>query len=114
MVLKKGGRPIGTIDLRLSTDEPIVYEEEQEYLGVEDKLLFYTDGVYEYQDDRGEFYGTGRFHEKIKALKDRSISDLIDVSFESLIEFGNNTDPKDDISLLGIQLKSRGSEREMK
>jgi sigma-B regulation protein RsbU (phosphoserine phosphatase) len=104
--LKKGGRPIGTIDLRLSTDEPIVYEEEQEYLGAADKLLFYTDGVYEYQDDKGEFYGTERFHERIKALKDRSVSDLIASSFESLMDFGNNTNPKDDVSLLGIQLKS--------
>ena len=104
--LKKGGRPIGTIDLRLSTDEPIVYEEEQEHLGAEDKLLFYTDGVYEYQDDQGEFYGTGRFHKNLMALKDRSVSDLIDGSFECLMDFGNNTDPKDDISLLGIQLKS--------
>ena len=104
--LKKGGRPIGTIDLRLSADEPIVYEEEQEHLGAEDKLLFYTDGVYEYQDDKGEFYGTQRFHDRIKALKDRSISDLIALSLESLMDFGNNTDPKDDVSLLGIQLKS--------
>ncbi len=103
--LKKGGRPIGTIDLRLSTDEPIVYQEDQEYLGAEDKLLFYTDGVYEYQDDKGEFYGTERFHQRIKALKDRSVSDLIASTFESLMDFGNNTDPKDDVSLLGIQLK---------
>lgn len=104
--LKKGGRPIGTIDLRLAADEPIVYEEQQEYLGPEDKLLFYTDGVYEYQDENGEFYGTRRFHERIKALKERSVSDLIASSFESLMDFGNNTDPKDDVSLLGIQLKN--------
>ena len=45
ITLKKGGRPIGTIDLRISTDEPIVYEEDQEQIGGEDKLLFYTDGV---------------------------------------------------------------------
>ena len=100
--LKKGGRPIGTIDLRLAANEPIVYEEEREHLGKADKLLFYTDGVYEYQDDRGVFYGTKRFHERIKALKDRSVSDLIESTFESLMDFGNNTDPKDDISFLGI------------
>jgi sigma-B regulation protein RsbU (phosphoserine phosphatase) len=105
VLLRKGGRPIGTIDLRISTDEPIIYEEDQEHLGVEDKLLFYTDGVFEYQDDRGEFYGYSRFYESIKALKDQSVSDLIESSFESLIAFGNHTDPKDDISLLGIQLK---------
>jgi phosphoserine phosphatase RsbU/P len=107
--LQKGGRPIGTIDLRLAADKPIVYEEEQEQIGVEDKLLFYTDGVYEYQDEQGEFYGNPRFHERIKALKDKSVSDLIQASFEALKAFGNNTAPKDDISLLGIQLKNLGT-----
>jgi hypothetical protein len=29
-----------------------------------------------------------------------------DAPFESLLAFGNNTAPKDDISLLGIQLKN--------
>jgi sigma-B regulation protein RsbU (phosphoserine phosphatase) len=108
-LLKKGGRPIGTIDLRLSTDEPIVYEEEWEQIGVEDKLLFYTDGVYEYQNAQGEFYGNERFHQKLTELKDQPVSDLIEASFESLMAFGNNTAPKDDISLLGIQLKNLGT-----
>jgi len=109
VTLKKGGRPIGTIDLRISTDEPIVYEQDREKIGVEDKLLFYTDGVFEYQNDRGEFYGNKRFHEKLTALKDQPVSDLIEASFESLMVFGNNTAPKDDISLLGIQLKNLGA-----
>ena len=109
VMLKKGGRPIGTIDLRLSSDEPIVYEEEREQIGVEDKLLFYTDGVYEYLNDQGEFYGNNRFHEKLTALKDQPVSDLIDASFKSLMAFGNNNPPKDDVSLLGIQLKNLGT-----
>ena len=104
--LKKGGRPIGTIDLRLSMDEPIVYEQDQEQIGVGDKLVFYTDGVYEYQNDRSDFYGNQRFHEKLTALKDQSVVDLIEASFEALMAFGNNTAPKDDVSLLGIQLKN--------
>ena len=104
--LKKGGRPIGTIDLRLSMDEPIVYEQDQEQIGVGDKLVFYTDGVYEYQNDRSDFYGNQRFHEKLTALKDQSVVDLIEASFEALMAFGKNTAPKDDVSLLGIQLKN--------
>ena len=109
VMLKKGGRPIGTIDLRISIDEPIVYEEEQVQIGMEDKLVFYTDGVYEYQNVRGEFYGNKRFHEKLAALKDQPVADLIEASFESLMAFGNNAAPKDDVSLLGIQLKNLGT-----
>ena len=109
--LKKGGRPIGTIDLRLSADEPIVYEQEEEQIGGGDKLVFYTDGVYEYQNDRGDFYGNQRFHDRLIALKDRSVADLTEASFEALMAFGNNTAPKDDVSLLGIQLKNQETGR---
>ena len=87
-------------------DEPIVYEQDQEQIGVGDKLVFYTDGVYEYQNDRSDFYGNKRFHEKLTALKDQSVVDLIEASFEALMAFGKNTGPKDDVSLLGIQLKN--------
>jgi len=104
--LTEGGRPIGTIDLRLESDEPILYEEKHEQLGRKEKLLFYTDGVYEYQNDQGEFYGNSRFHRQLKELKDQPVSELVEAAFESLLDFGNKTAPKDDISLLGIQLKN--------
>jgi len=105
MSLKKGGRPIGTIDLRISEDEPIVYLEEHEQLQAGDKLVFYTDGVTEYQNERGEFYGIERFCQNLMGLKDRPVSELINLSFKSLIEFGHNTKPQDDISLLGLELR---------
>ncbi len=107
--LTKGGRPIGTIDLRLAADEPIIYEEQQEQIGVEDKLIFYTDGVYDYQNERGDFYSNARFREQLKSYKNQAISDLIAASYESLMAFGNATSPKDDVSLMGIQLKSLGT-----
>jgi serine phosphatase RsbU (regulator of sigma subunit) len=105
-LLKKGGRPLGTIDLLLSDDEPIVYEEEHEQLGPGDKLIFYTDGVHEYQNAKGEFYGNDRFFSRLKELKDQTVDGLVETVFESLMIFGNNTEPKDDVSLLGIELKT--------
>jgi len=104
-LLKKGGRPIGTIDLRLSDDEPIFFEEEDAQIYPADKLLFYTDGVYEYQNEQGEFYGNERFYKKLKELKDLPVSNLIETSFKSLMDFGYNIEPQDDISLLGVELK---------
>jgi sigma-B regulation protein RsbU (phosphoserine phosphatase) len=105
-LLKKGGRPLGTIDLRLSDDEPIVYEEEYEHVGPGDKLIFYTDGVHEYQNAKGEFYGNDRFFSRLKELKDQPVDRLVETVFKSLMAFGNNTEPKDDVSLLGIELKT--------
>ena len=104
-LLKKGGRPLGTIDLLLSDDEPIVYEEEHEQLFPRDKLIFYTDGVNEYQNAKGQFYGNDRFFSRLKELKDQPVDGLVETVFKSLMAFGNNTEPKDDVSLLGVELK---------
>jgi sigma-B regulation protein RsbU (phosphoserine phosphatase) len=103
-LLRKGGRPLGTIDLRLSDEEPIIYEEEYEQLLAGDKLIFYTDGVYEYQNAQGLFYGNERFYERLKELSDQTVDRLVAAVFESLLIFGNNAVPKDDISLLSVEL----------
>ena len=102
--LRKGGLALGTFDLRLSDGEPIVFEEEHEQLCPGDKLIFYTDGVNEYQDAKGAFYGNDRFFDLLKELKDQPVKRLIETVFKSLMAFGNNTAPKDDVSLLGVEL----------
>jgi sigma-B regulation protein RsbU (phosphoserine phosphatase) len=105
-LLRKGGRPLGTIDLRISDEEPILYEEEHEQLLAGDKLIFYTDGVNEYQNAKGEFYGTDRFYSRLKELKDQPVDRLVEAVFKSLLNFGHNAPPKDDISLLGVTIKN--------
>jgi sigma-B regulation protein RsbU (phosphoserine phosphatase) len=105
-LLRKGGRPLGTIDLRISDEEPILYEEEHEQLLAGDKLIFYTDGVNEYQNAKGEFYGNDRFYSRLKELKDQPVDRLVEAVFKSLLNFGHNAPPKDDISLLGVTIKN--------
>jgi sigma-B regulation protein RsbU (phosphoserine phosphatase) len=101
-IMASGNPPIGTRDLRL-VDEQIIFPEEKRKLNSGDKLLLYTDGVFEYQNHQGEFYGNEQFHQKLKELKDSPVSDLVDMQFQALMEFGNGVAPKDDISLLGIE-----------
>ncbi|CAB1065902.1 Serine phosphatase RsbU, regulator of sigma subunit [Olavius sp. associated proteobacterium Delta 1] len=103
-ILATGSPPIGTRDLRLA-DAPVGFPEEQKQLEAGEKLLFYTDGVFEYKNPKGEFYGYEQLHKKLVTLKDKPVSDLIDMVFESLMEFGQGKEPKDDISLLGIEFK---------
>ena len=103
-VMTSGNPPIGTRDLRL-IEEQITFPEEKRKLNSGDKLLLYTDGVFEYQNHRGEFYGNEQFHRQLIDLKDRPVSELVDMQFHALMEFGNGTAPKDDISLLGIEFK---------
>ena len=100
--MTSGNPPIGIRDLRL-VDEPIIFPEEKRKLNSGDKLLLYTDGVFEYQNHQGEFYGNEQFHQQLIDLNDRPISDIVDKQFQALLEFGNGMAPKDDISLLGIE-----------
>ena len=58
--------------------------------------------MFEHQNPGGEFYGSDRLRKKLISFKDKSVSDLIDRLFESLIEFGQGMEPRDDISLLGV------------
>jgi len=92
--------------VRISDEEPIVYEEEHEQLLAGDKLIFYTDGVNEYQNAKGEFYGNDRFYRRLKELKDQAVAKLVEAVFKSLLNFGHNAAPKDDISLLGVELRN--------
>ena len=103
-MMTSGNPPIGTRDLRL-VDEPVAFPEEKRQLNSGDKLLLYTDGVFEYQNHRGEFYGNEQFHQKLIDLNGRPVSELVDNQFQALMEFGKRAAPKDDISLLGIEFR---------
>jgi len=104
-VLASGSPPIGTRDLRL-TDKRIIFPEDECHLESGDKLIFYTDGVFEYQNSRGDFYGNQRLRKKLQELRDKPVAELIETLFTSLMGFGCHVEPKDDISLLGVELRN--------
>ena len=103
-IMASGNPPVGTRDLRL-VDALVTYPEEKRKLNSGDKLLLYTDGVFEYQNHQGKFYGNEQFHRQLRDLKDRPVAELVDMQFQALMEFGNGMAPKDDISLLGIEYR---------
>ena len=104
-LLKKGGPTIGMRDFDVLDDRKIRFEEGQLKIKPGDKLFIYTDGIVEYQNDNEEFYGDDRFYNSLKVLKNESVHNIIDQCIKSLMEFGNNTSPQDDITLLGLELK---------
>jgi len=59
----------------------------------------------EYQNKDGEFYGDERFHGELQRLGEGPISDLVDGIIDSIMDFGDNNPPQDDITLLGIEFK---------
>ena len=104
-LLKKGGPTIGMRDFDVLDDRKFRFEEGHLKIKPEDKLFIYTDGIVEYQNDNEEFYGDDRFYNSLKVLKNESVHNIIDQCIKSLMEFGNNTSPQDDITLLGLGLK---------
>jgi sigma-B regulation protein RsbU (phosphoserine phosphatase) len=105
-LLKKGGPGIGLGEFQILTEKKHRFEEEQLQIQPGDKLFVYTDGIVEYQNDRQEFYGDGRFYEKLENLKKEPVKKVVDQSIKSLMKFGNYTNPQDDITLLGLELKT--------
>ena len=104
-LLKKGGPTVGIGAFDDLDDGKIKFEEGQLKLKPGDKLFIYTDGIVEYQNDKEEFYGDDRFYNSLKTQKAASVTNMIDQCINSLMEFGNNTNPQDDITLLGLELK---------
>ena len=78
------------------------YEQKDVLLEPGDKLVFTTDGVEEYENPAGEFYGEERFYELLEREKDRPLSQILDSIWESMMRFGQNTAPRDDVSMLGV------------
>ena len=107
-LLPKGGPAIGTGDFQLLNAQADRFEDGRSRLQPGDKLFVYTDGIVEYQNRNDELYGTRRFYETLEALRGESIHDMVEQSIKSLMNFGNNAKPQDDITLLGLELKKIG------
>jgi phosphoserine phosphatase RsbU/P len=104
-LLDKKGPVIGMGDINTINDRKFGFEEGQLKIDPGDKLFIYTDGIVEYQNHNEEFYGDDRFYRNLKTLKNESVHNIIDQCIRSLMEFGHNTRPQDDITLLGLELK---------
>ena len=96
--LDKGGTIIGMGGL-------LPFEEGEKQVRAGDKLFIYTDGIVEYQNKDGEFYEDEGFHRDLRRLRGLPISELVDGIVDSIMDFGDNNPPQDDITLLGLEFK---------
>jgi len=95
-ILKEGGAIIGMGGI-------LPFEEGQKQLFPGDKIFMYTDGIIEYANRSEQFFGEERFFDELKKNKNRSVTDIVDSVISAVMEFGDNNDPQDDISLMGIE-----------
>jgi sigma-B regulation protein RsbU (phosphoserine phosphatase) len=108
-LMRKGGPIIGVIESHSSTAKQCLFGGEQLTMDPGDKLFVYTDGVIEYQNQDKELYGSERFYNQLKEFRNKSVFDMVEIVLKSLMNFGNQTKPQDDISLLGLELKNLSS-----
>jgi phosphoserine phosphatase RsbU/P len=97
-LLEEGGTIIGMGGV-------LPFEEGRKRVRLGDKLILYTDGIVEYQDRQGGFYGEDRFHGVLKRLRDRPISEVIDGVIDAIMDYGDHNPPRDDVTLLGFEFK---------
>jgi phosphoserine phosphatase RsbU/P len=101
----------GTFEF-LQTGGPVIgcgwmgpFNEEQRDLARGDRLIFYSDGITEYENVSGDFYGSGRIRAFVESHREEPLPVLLDGLMASLLDFGDYGMPQDDISLLGIEYK---------
>ncbi|MCX5811347.1 MAG: SpoIIE family protein phosphatase [Proteobacteria bacterium] len=100
--LDKGGTIIGMGGI-------MPFEEEQKMLKERDKIILYTDGVVEFQNKNGEFYGEERFYSLLETIKNETVDNMLNKVIASINNFGEGIiEFQDDITLVGIEYKKEG------
>jgi phosphoserine phosphatase RsbU/P len=83
----------------------ILFEEEEKSIEPGDKLIIYTDGIIEYENAGGDFFGMKGLCDVLQELGNRTIGITLDTIVESLMAYGDQAPPEDDVSLLGFEFK---------
>ena len=70
-----------------------------------DRILFYTDGIFESQNIEGEQFGIERVNELLRKNKNEPVQTLLDTMIKALVEFIDGVEFDDDITVVGIDIK---------
>ncbi|HNU91254.1 MAG TPA: SpoIIE family protein phosphatase [Spirochaetota bacterium] len=87
--------------------ENSVYRNESVRIAPGDRLVFYTDGVFEQTGKNDRIMGQGVFLELLKSLGGMKIHELIERLFERVMEFSGSQRPGDDLTLIGMSYRER-------
>ncbi|MCF0172165.1 MAG: SpoIIE family protein phosphatase [Bacteroidales bacterium] len=92
------------VPIGLVKDSP--YKLYTTYLKGNSHLLLYTDGVTEAENEKLEFFGSGRLSQMMKGQGENSAEQVIDIITKEVREFTGTRPQNDDITLLDIKLLS--------
>jgi phosphoserine phosphatase RsbU/P len=81
------------------------WDEGEGHLESGDRLFFYTDGLIEYANEGGEFYGQKRLVESMENSRDLPLQAAVQNIIGELKTFGKQLDADDDMTLLAVERK---------
>ncbi|MCQ4189007.1 PAS domain S-box protein [Methylocystis suflitae] len=90
--------------LVLGVKRAVEFEERSIELSAGDKLLFYTDGVTEAQNPRGDFFGVDRLCKAFRAHRDLAPETLITEVLADMREFCGHAPRNDDIAMVIMEI----------
>lgn len=94
---------IGTF---IGLDGIVPFEEDEKQLADGDRLVFYTDGVVECEDEKGVFFGQERLLALLRKLQEEPLERLLDNLLAALVGFAGAAGFRDDVSLVGIEFRA--------
>jgi phosphoserine phosphatase RsbU/P len=88
----------------LGTFEGVRFQSDVLPLQVGDRILFYTDGLYESRTESNQYYGHDRFVQVVQRNGALGIQPLLDKVVEDWMAFMGGVTPGDDITLVGLDV----------
>lgn len=89
--------------LVLGAREGVKYNVSETVLNPGDRVLLYTDGVTEANDHYNGFYGMERLMDVLGRTRENGLTDQISSIYNDIMEFTNNSDQFDDITMLNLR-----------
>ena len=106
-LLRKEMSEVSVFELKgvfLGLFETVEFEQKKIALQVGDRLVFFTDGLIESRNPKGELFGEDRFKDLLLELKDHPVGHALDRIFDELILFREGQEQRDDCSVVMIDI----------
>lgn len=94
--LKKGGPLIGL-------GGALPFEQETIQLSTGDRIIMYTDGITEYENEQGQMYGEERFISTLQKEMTQPLEDMMELVYQDMMASGDSRPPNDDVTFVGIE-----------
>ncbi|MCH6255995.1 SpoIIE family protein phosphatase [Puniceicoccaceae bacterium K14] len=88
----------------LGIDASDIYEEQLFDMNAGDRVLFFTDGLYETENSSGEMLGIDRLSQNLPSLWDEGLEELPSRTLDFVSEFSSENTLQDDQTLIALEI----------